>query len=78
MAAADVVHPDRLDKPSLMLTGQPEKEVREQSHLTLTVNEMKCILASRLPPDYENCIISTPASPEHHISIAVRRIALMV
>lgn len=46
MAVAALVHPDRLDKPSLMLTGQPEKEVREHSHLIVAVDEMKYILAS--------------------------------
>lgn len=46
MAVAALVHPDRLDKPSLMLAGQPEKEVRECSHLTPTVDEMKYISAS--------------------------------
>lgn len=46
MAAAALVHPDRLDKPSLMLAGQPEKEVSEHSHLTLAVDEMQYMLAS--------------------------------
>lgn len=46
MAVAALVHPDRLDKPSLMLAGQPEKEVREHSHLILAVDEMKYMLAS--------------------------------
>ena len=46
MAAAALVHPDRLDKPSLMLAGQPEEEVSENSHLTLTVDERKYMLAS--------------------------------
>ncbi len=48
MAAAALVHPDRLDKPSLMLTGQPEKEVSEHSHLTLAVDEMQYMLASQV------------------------------
>lgn len=46
MAAAALVHPDRLDRPSLVLAGQPEKEVREPSHHTLAVDEMKYMLAS--------------------------------
>lgn len=47
MAATALVCPDRLDKPSLMLTGQPEKEVSERSHLALAVDEMKYMLASQ-------------------------------
>lgn len=46
MAAAALVCPDRLDKPSLMLAGQPEKEVSERSHLALAVDEIKYTLAS--------------------------------
>ncbi len=46
MAVAALVHPDRLDKSSLMLAGQPEKEVSEHSHLTLVVDEKKYMLAS--------------------------------
>lgn len=46
MAAAALVRPDRLDKPSLMLAGQPEKEVSKHSHLTLAVDEIKNMLAS--------------------------------
>ena len=33
MAAAALVRSDRLDKPSLMLAGQPEKEVRANGRL---------------------------------------------
>lgn len=46
MAAAALVCPDRLDKPSLMLAGQPEKEVSEPGHLTLAADETKYMLAS--------------------------------
>lgn len=46
MAAAALVRPDRLDKPSLMLAGQPEKEVSKHSHLALTADEMEYMLAS--------------------------------
>lgn len=41
MAAAALVRPDRLDKPSFMLAGQPEEEVSERSRLLLTVDDMK-------------------------------------
>lgn len=33
MAVAALVRPDRLDKPSLVLAGQPETEVRERRRL---------------------------------------------
>lgn len=60
MAAAALVCPDRLDKPSLMLAGQPEEEVSEQNRLTPAVDEMECMSGlSRLALDYENCIMST-------------------
>lgn len=47
MAAAALVHPGRLDKPSLMLTGQPEEEVSEERHLRFAVDEAKYALASK-------------------------------
>ena len=46
MAAVALVHPDRLDRPSLMLTGRSEEEVSKHSHPTLSVDEMKYVLAS--------------------------------
>lgn len=36
MAVAALVLSDRLDKTSLVLAGQTEKEVRERSHLFLS------------------------------------------
>ena len=41
MAAAALVRPDRLDKPSLMLTGQPEEEVSRPSRLQPAVDDVK-------------------------------------
>lgn len=35
MAVAALVLPDRLDKPSLVLAGQPETEVRERRRRSL-------------------------------------------
>lgn len=46
MAVAALVHPDRLDKPSLMLAGQPETEVREHSRLPLAVDVKKRMFVS--------------------------------
>lgn len=59
MAVAALVHPDRLDKPSLMLTGQPEKEVREHSHLILAIDQMKYILTTL------GLIMKTVSYPPH-------------
>lgn len=68
MVVAALVHPDRLDKSSLLLTGQPEKEVRECSCLILTVDEMKYMLASLLLAfEYENCLISVTVRPANHV-----------
>lgn len=41
MAAAALVLPARLDRPSLMLTGQSEEEVSRQSHLRLAEHDSK-------------------------------------
>lgn len=40
MAVAALVLPDRLDKPSLLLAGQPEKEVRKHTHFIPVVDQM--------------------------------------
>lgn len=49
LAAAALVHPGRLDKPSLMLTGQPEEEVSQESHLRFAgmKDEIKYMLTSK-------------------------------
>lgn len=44
MAVAALVLPDRLDKPSLMLVGQPEKEVRRHTRFIAVVDQMCCPL----------------------------------
>lgn len=40
MAVAALVRPDRLDKPSLVLAGQPEEEVSKRSRFTPAVDKM--------------------------------------
>lgn len=67
MAAAALVRPDRLDKPSLMLAGQPEEEVSKHSHLALTVDEMKHTLAS-LDSHTIMKIVSYPLQCDHSIT----------
>ena len=52
MAAAALVRSDRLDKPSLMLAGQPEKEVRGIARLRVGS-------LSRPVVDYENWFTPT-------------------
>lgn len=44
MAVTALVLPDRLDKPSLMLAGQPEKEVRKRTCFIAFVGQMCCPL----------------------------------